>query len=282
MLADTCVWRDDDAALISRQANIDPSLVHGEKARGSILLLATTHAHIDFAANLIASLGRVGIQNYALLTPDEPMLGICEARGWACALSPSRSRIHANASQHHARSLDTMAQHSPLYNRFTWERLGWIECVLLMTISVLFLDTDSVVMPGFARAFASLNSEVVVVPDSVPAKQQLSPWSLSISCDNLAGPQTNPAFSAWRADDGGAALALLRAWRSLEPLGSSGPAYGDMRGINHILCSHLCIEHVRCHGISFILFVLILCVRLEVAPSRWLALRSVSSCLSSA
>jgi len=237
MLADTCAWRDEDAAIISHQANLAPARVHGGKSGRSIILLATTHAHIDFAANLLASLGLVGIQNYALLTPDEPMLATCAAYGWACALSPSRSNIDASASQHHAGNRDAMAQHSPLYNRFTWERLGWIECVLLLTISVVFLDTDSVVMPGFAQAFAGLISEVAVVPGSVhaPKQQQLPSWSLSVSCDNLAGPQTNPAFSAWRADDGGAALALLRAWRSLEPSGSSGPAYGDMRGMHLII-----------------------------------------------
>lgn len=232
MFADTCAWRDVDASLIARQAALVAS--RGGGAGGSIVLLATTHAHVDFAANLIESLSRVGVMNYALLTPDEPMLATCGARGWVCALAPMEVGVNARVTADGGGDREAMSQHSPLYNRFTWERLRWVECVLLMAVSVLFLDTDSVALPGFARAVARL-FPVVAGLDGATARHL--PESLSVSCDNLVGPQTNPALSAWRADDGGAALALLRAWRSLEPSGPAGPVYGDMRGARLTMAS---------------------------------------------
>jgi hypothetical protein len=115
--------------------------------------------------------------------------------------------------------------------------------VLLLSIHVLFLDTDSVVLPGFiasishiipsSLSFTIKTSSAAAVVSSPSAAATLSSrglLDLSISCDNVVGPQTNPAFSIWRASEG--SLNLIHEWRQLELTSS---AFGDMRGIKMML-----------------------------------------------
>ena len=146
-----------------------------------VILMATTVAHLAFAQNIVKSLTG---HPHVIMTPDSQMLEACKQKGWSSFCVPAPAETIALTTPSSPSS--PLAQHSPLYNRFTWARIRYIECVVQLGITVWFLDTDA-----------------VVTKLGMPAVPLLDPaWDLSISCDNIAGPQTNPALSVWRPSAG--------------------------------------------------------------------------------
>ena len=215
---------DDDVCLLPDQTQ---QLLSSKASGAPVVLLATTSAHVSFAQTLVHSMERLSLLPYlVIMTPDDDMLRECRARGWhfcgAAPASPPPWMRGSNSLSSTARNGTVFEQHSPAYNRFTWARIRYIYCVLLSGHAVLFLDTDSVFTPT-APSGLGLLSKVLD-----PALGEVS-----VSCDNLSGPLTNPAMSAWQPTR--EVLELLRAWQNLEPPRSK---FGDMRGLKMLLRGH--------------------------------------------
>jgi len=155
----SCAWRNTDTLVVIRKAAKSPdgnSVIMLATTQVSFrtwvwsggflcALLGGCHpyidsnhpqAHVAFAANLLDSLRRVGIVHTVLFTPDESLLLECVERDWSCVFHPTPSdevavlsstdsaatAAERNATAARSRS---MTQHSKVYNRFTWARIGY-------------------------------------------------------------------------------------------------------------------------------------------------------------
>ena len=117
----------DSVTLLRRQA----------RDTGSVLLLVTTAAHESYLSNLVTSFKQHGVQNYVIVTPDEPIMSqICAAQAWPCLFDKTNSTFNLardrRALRHSrparmsvpSRSVPggELQQHSNVYNDFTWRR----------------------------------------------------------------------------------------------------------------------------------------------------------------